>query len=69
VPTRLQHPDTISARLAAARVIDDFEGDALALPKQVRVGNVASMHENICAALVRSDETEAAFFLPSGANA
>jgi hypothetical protein len=57
------------ARLAASLVVDNVKRDALALPEHVRVRDVAPVDKNICAAIIRSDETEAAIFLPTSTHA
>ena len=63
-----QHTHTISALLAALIVHNDLERDSLSLIQFVGVCDVARMNENIPAATVRPNKTEAAIVLKTDNN-
>jgi hypothetical protein len=64
-PWASQRRHVIGARLAASLVVDNVKRDALALLEPKGIRDVAPVDENICAAVIRSDETEASIFLPT----
>jgi hypothetical protein len=64
-PWASQRRHVMRARLAASLVVDNVKRDALALLEPKGIRDVAPVDENIRAAVIRSDETEAAIFLPT----
>ena len=57
------HPDPIGARLIAAIIGDDLERNPLAMIQLVSVRDVARVHEDVAAAIVRPNKAESSFVL------
>jgi hypothetical protein len=62
------YPDPIGARLIAAIIGDDLERNPLALIQLVSVRDVARVHEDVAAAIVRPNKSEASIIFEANNN-